>query len=115
MTKPPKLVSPATDEERQIARVAAETLRAVLAGKLTPSGSSTAHIDFSRPRRGEWWTTWANLPGLTRISSSVVDGSRYQHVCLPGWEYAYDEIESEMIPDLEALAERGERPTEATS
>lgn len=65
--------------------------------------------DLSRPRRGEWWTSWANLPGFVQVNG------RYRHECLPGWEYARSEIRAEMIPDLEALAERGVRPTEETS
>jgi hypothetical protein len=40
---------------------------------------------------------------------------RYIHALLPGWSYTQREIRAEMIPDLEALAERGERPTEDTS
>lgn len=70
---------------------------------------TVAHVDLSRPRRGEWWETWANLPGFFRINRD-----RYIHTLLPGWEYNRSEIRSEMIPDLEALASRGVRPTEAT-
>lgn len=70
-------------------------------------------MDMSRPRRAVWFSTWANLPGFMRIVDGV--GRRYSHECLPGWGYAAHEVRSEMIPDLEALAERGIRPTEATS
>ena len=38
----------------------------------------------------------------------------FQHDLLPGWQYTRAEVEAEMIPDLELLAERGIRPTEAT-
>lgn len=69
----------------------------------------TLHVDYSRPRRAEWITTWANLPGFSRVNGV------YHHACLPGWQYARAEIKLEMIPDLEALAERGVRPTEVTS
>jgi hypothetical protein len=67
------------------------------------------HLDLSRPRRGLWLTTWANLPGFVR------ENSAYRHDCLPGWQYTRAEIVPEMIPDLEALAEKGERPTVATA
>lgn len=95
---------PPTDAEREAAREAAAALRAVIARTLEPGESSTMHLDLSRPRRGEWWTTWKNLPGLTRVNN------HYRHACLPGWQYERSEIIPEMIPDLEALAERGERP-----
>ena len=73
---------------------------------------STGHIDMSRPRRAVWFTTWAGLPGFARFIDKA--GRHYTHECLPGWEYARHEIRSEMIPDLEQLAERGIRPTDIT-
>lgn len=99
MTKrKPKPLPPPTDEERAKARVAAAAMRAAIADPSTMGAKSTGHLDFSRPRRGVWFATWANT-----------------HECLPGWEYARREIKSELIPDLDALAEHGIRPTEATS
>ncbi|AWB21198.1 hypothetical protein DA075_09970 [Methylobacterium currus] len=67
------------------------------------------HIDMSRPRRGVWIERWSGVPGFCRVNG------QYQHDLLPGWSYARAEIKAELIPDLELLAERGERPTEATS
>ena len=98
-----------TIEERDSARVAAVSLRAAIADPSTMGERSVAHIDLARPRRGECWTTWKNLPGFTSVN-----GQRFTHALLPGWEYARSEIEAEMIPDLQALAERGERPAGAT-
>lgn len=98
-----------TEKERAEAKVAAAALRAAIADTSTMGVRSAAHVSLSRPRRGEWWETWSNLPGFTRIN-----GSRFTHRLLPGWEYTRAEIKAEMIPDLEALAERGVRPTEAT-
>ena len=69
------------------------------------------HVDYSG-RRAEWITTWPGLPGFMRADGS--SGRRYTHVALPGWEYQRREIVSEMILDLEDLAERGERPTMPT-
>ena len=74
--------------------------------------ASVMHVDYSRPRRAEWVTTWPGLPGFVRAHGSA--GPRYTHDLLPGWEYLRSEIRSEMIPDLEALAERGVRPTVPT-
>ena len=110
MTKPLKVISPPTEAEREGARWAANALKGALADPATIGEASTMHIDLSRPRRGEWWTTWSNLPGFTRIGSSA-GTVRFRHALLPGWEYTREEIRAEMIPDLEALAERGVRPT----
>ena len=95
--------------ERADAAIAARALRAAIADPSTMGEPQTLHLDYSRPRRAEWRTSWANLPGFVRVNG------HYRHASLPGWEYARDEIQAEMIPDLEALAERGVRPTEATS
>lgn len=98
-----------TQDERDQARVAAAALRLAIADPSTMGAEAVMHIDFSRPRRGVWLTTWANLPGFTRASGLV-----YSHALLPEWEYQRHEVRAEMIPDLEALAEHGVRPTEAT-
>lgn len=68
------------------------------------------HVDLSRPRRGVWLTMWKNLPGLTFDMGLKA----YQHVLLPGWEYTVREMRTEMIEDLDRLADTGERPTKAT-
>lgn len=108
----PKPLAPPTAEERQRAREAAQALRAAIADPGTMGAKAVAHVDRARPRRGEWWETWANLPGFVRINGTR---GRYAHTCLPGWSYTRAEIRAEMIPDLEALAEHGVRPTEATN
>jgi hypothetical protein len=95
-------------EERAAAAVCARALKAVLGG--APLGDpTTAHIDMSRPRRSLWITRWANVPGFSRVNGF------YEHDLLPGWRYTRAEVKAEMIPDLELLAERGVRPTTATS
>lgn len=101
--------TPPTDLERETAREAAKALRLALADKTTMGTESVVHIDYSRPRRAEWITTWSNLPGFSRVNGA------YHHKSLPGWVYSRREVILEMIPDLEALAERGERPTEVTN
>lgn len=98
-----------TEQDRIDAKSAVAALRLVISDPSTMGKRSVVHIDLSQPRRGEWWETWANLPGFTRIN-----GDRFTHRLLPGWEYSRDEIKVELIPDLEALAERGVLPTEAT-
>lgn len=103
-----KPLPPPTMKERQKAREAAQALRAVIAREMPMGEQMTAHIDYSRCR-SEWITTWTNLPGF------LCANGRFRHVCLPGWEYTKVEVRTEMIPDLEALAERGERPVEATA
>jgi hypothetical protein len=95
--------------ERADAAIAARALRAVIADPTKLGERSVMHIDFSRPRRAEWHETWSGLPGFSRVNGL------YRHALLPGWEYRRSEIKNEMIPDLEALAERGVRPTQATS
>lgn len=107
MTKrKPKPLPPPTMQERAAAAVSARQLKAVLGG--APRGDErTAFIDGTG--RHECIRTWGNLPGF------IQGRGGYRHVLLPGWQYKADEIGAEMIPDLEALAERGVRPTEATS
>lgn len=100
---------PPTLPEREAARKAATAMRKAIADPSTMGEASTLHIDYSRPRRTEWITTWANLPGLKRINGA------YHHDCLPGWQYTRAEVLPELIPDLEALAELGIRPTQATN
>lgn len=106
-----KPLPPPTDAERAEAAKAARALRAAIADPSTKGERGWIHIDYSRPRRGVWLSTWANLPGFTREDSPR---GAYTHALLPGWSYRRHEIVAEMIPDLEALAERGERPTSAT-
>ncbi|WP_158810426.1 hypothetical protein [Beijerinckia sp. L45] len=106
-----KTLPPPTPHERAAAAGAARALRAAIADPTTMGARAVMHLDLARPRRGEWHETWANLPGFVRLFGA---GLRYCHACLPGWEYSRAEIVSEMIPDLEALAERGVRPAEQT-
>ena len=112
VSRAPKPLPPPTMEERERAREAAHALRTAIADPATMGAKTVAHVDLARPRRGEWWETWANLPGFARINGRR---GHYSHSCLPGWNYTRAEIRSELIPDLEALAERGVRPTEATT
>lgn len=109
MTRAPEPLPPPTFPEREAARKAAAALRLAIAYPSTMGEASTVHIDMSRPRRALWITSWANLPGFQRVNGA------YQHDCLPGWQYQRREIVTELIPDLEVLAERGERPTQATN
>ncbi|MFE1598237.1 hypothetical protein [Methylobacterium sp. ID0610] len=100
---------PPTAEERQRAAEAARTLRAIIAGKAPLGARAVMHVDMSRPRRSAWIETWEGAPGLARVNGA------WTHELLPGWQYTRAEVRAELIPDLEALAERGELPTEATS
>lgn len=100
---------PPTAEEREAARQAAAAMRLAIADPTTMGQPSTMFLSLSRPRRGERLTTWANLPGLRRVNHE------YTHECLPGWVYQRSEIVPELIPDLEALAEQGVRPTVSTT
>lgn len=109
MGKRPKPFAPPTSEEREQARAAATALQTAIANPSMMGAPQSMHVDYSRPRRGVWLTTWPGLPGFVRSNG------RYSHALLPGWEYARREVAAEMIPDLEALAERGVRPTEATT
>lgn len=106
------VLGPPTAEEREAARVAAAALRRAIANPSTMGTPSTMHVDYSRPRRAVWITTWPNLPGFSR---AIEAGRRtYHHDSLPGWQYSRREVLAEMIPDLEALAVDGVRPMEAT-
>jgi hypothetical protein len=107
--KAPKVLPPPTMRERADAAIAARALRAAWPHPVAMGDAQTTHIDFSRPRRGVWITRWNNVPGLAQVNGA------YQHDLLPGWQYTRAEVEAEMIPDLELLAERGIRPTEATN
>jgi hypothetical protein len=107
--KAPKPLPEPTEAERGAAAIAAVALRAALADQTSWGEQSTAFVTLARPLRGAQSTTWANLPGLCRT-----DGA-FAHELLPGWQYTGAELLAEMVPDLEALAERGERPTQATS
>ncbi|WP_147307876.1 hypothetical protein [Fulvimarina endophytica] len=84
-------------------------MRAVIADHSKLGDPMVGHVDLSQPKRAYWFKSWRSMPGLMLMNG------RYSHACLPGWEYRRSEILSELIPDLDALAERGERPTEATS
>lgn len=109
MTAKAKALPPPTEQERAEAGVAAAALSAAIADPTTMGARIVAHFDFARPRRGEWWENWANLPGFT-----CINGERFTHKLLPGWEYLRSEVRTEMIPDLLALAEHGIRPKSAT-
>ena len=104
----PQLALP-TMLDRAAAARAARVLRAAQADPSRRGEKSVVHIDLSRPRRGVWVATFANLPCYS------IENGAHMHALLPGWQYTEDEVSLEMIPDLEALAERGVRPTEATS
>ena len=97
------LIAP-TPQEREQARVAVTALRNAIADPSSMGTRAVMHIDYARPRRVEWLTTWANLPGFVRASGPV-----YRHALLPGWQYRRSEVVAEMIPDLGALAEHGGR------
>lgn len=107
--RPPKSLPLPTERERADAAIAAAALRAAIADPSLMCRPSVMYLDLARPRRGECWTTWSNLPGFVRVNN------RYRHTLLPGWEYARSEVLAELIPDLEALAKHGIRPIEATS
>ena len=109
MTRRAPKLPPPTMQERADAAIAARALAAAIADPSTRGERSVAFLDFSNPRRGECHVTWANLPGFLQVND------RYQHACLPGWEYTRAEVELEMIPDLRALAEHGVRPAVATN
>jgi hypothetical protein len=107
MTRP-EIEPPGTVRLR--AAAAAAAIRAALADPVAAGERGTLHVDMARPRRGVWFKTWANLPGL------FCDPARktYTHALLPGWEYTVAEMRGEMIEDLERLAATGEQPTKAT-
>lgn len=92
------------------ARAAADALRAALVDPASAGDRSVAHILLARPRRGVWLATWSNLPGLTLDCGRRV----YSHELLPKWEYTIPEMRTEMIGDLDRLAETGKQPTVAT-
>lgn len=95
---------------REEAASAARAIRRAIADPKTAGERSTMHIDMSRPRRGVWLFTWANLPGLTLEAGRHL----YSHTLLPGWEYTQAELRTEMLDDLEHFAETGELPKVAT-
>lgn len=102
---------PATEADRVAARASASAIRASLVDKAAAGERATIHIDMSRPRRGVWLHTWENLPGL----SLDIGRRMYSHTLLPGWEYSVREFRTEMLDDLDLLAETGERPKVATA
>ncbi|PMU89250.1 hypothetical protein, partial [Pseudomonas sp. GP01-A4] len=71
MARAPKPLPPPTEDERRRAGEAAQALRAAIADPSTMGAKSTAHVDLARPRRGEWWESWANLPGFHRINGKT--------------------------------------------
>lgn len=89
---------------------AVKSIRTAIADPTRAGERSTAHIDFSRPRRGMWIEMWTNLPGLMRDCST----GAYTHTLLPGWKYTTAEMRTEMLEDLERFALTGEQPKEAT-
>lgn len=109
MTRAPRPLPPPAMRERADAATAARALRAAIADPTTMGERSVMFVDFGRPSRGECRVTWTGLPGFCRV------GDRCRYELLAGWEDTWAEVRAEMIPDLEALAERGVRPTEATS
>lgn len=94
--------------DREEAARAARRLRDAWGNPEKMGAPRVVHLDLSRPRRALWITTWANLPGFRK------ENGQFAHDLLPGWGYTAAEVRSEMIPDLDRLAETGERPTEAT-
>jgi len=91
---------------------AAEAIRKLLAEPGSAGREVTAHLLLGRPRRGAWWTSWANLPGFVQMRSAA--GTVYRHQLLPNWEYTSAEMRTEMLEDLDRLALTGEQPKEAT-
>lgn len=105
-------VQPITDNprDRQKAREAAAAIRAAIADPAKAGERSTVHLDLSRPRRGVWLATWANLPGF----AFDIGARSYSHALLPGWSYTPREMRTEMLEDLERYADTGEQPKVAT-
>ena len=68
---------------RLVARQAAEAIRAAISDPTSAGERAAAHLDLSRPRRGVWLCTWANVPGLT------LDCGRrmYSHVLPLEWRH----------------------------
>lgn len=96
--------------DRQEAASAARTIRRAIVDPSSAGERSAAHILMSRPRRGVWIFSWANVPGLTLEAGRHL----YSHKLLPGWEYTPTEMRTEMLDDLERFAETGELPKVAT-
>ena len=66
------------------------TTSAAFATGLAQRGKKTVvHIDLSRPRRGVWVATFANLPGYS------IENGAHMHALLPGWQYTADEVWAE--------------------
>lgn len=103
-----KRLPPPTTRERDRAGVAARELRERWGHPALMGERIAAHIDLARPRRAVWTVQWTGLPGFSRWNNAFL------HELLPGWEYTEAEILAEMVPDLERLAETGERPKAAT-
>lgn len=112
MTRARHLLPPVTFAEREAAAAAAQAMRQAISTPTLMGEPTTMHMSLSKPRRGEIWKTWPGLPGLTKVIGR--EGAQYMHDLLPGWTYTKQEILAELIPDLERLAEHGERPGKAT-
>ncbi len=72
-------------QERALAARAARALRAAIADPSTMGAAQSLHIDYSRPRRAEWITSWASLPGFSRRTGRHV---LYHRLSLAGWEFS---------------------------
>lgn len=97
-------------KDREQARQSAAAIRAAIADPTTAGQAGVVHIDMSRPRRGLWFKTWSNLPGLMLD----IAARQYTHTLLPGWQYTVREMRTEMLEDLDRFADTGEQPTQAT-
>lgn len=105
----PKPLPLPTMQERAEAAKAARALRAAIADPSTMGEPLRAFVDSTLRGHSGLLTVWDSLPGYR-----ILNG-RHMHLLLPGWTYTRAEVVAEMIPDLEAPAERGVQPTEATS
>lgn len=63
---------------------------------------------MARPRRTLRVVTWPGMPGVAMV------GGEFTHTLLPGWGYTAKEFRTEMLEDLDRLAQTGERPMVAT-
>lgn len=99
-----------TADKRAQAATAVSAIRAWLADSTKGGERGVIHVDFGRPRRGVWFETWSNLPGLMHDLAS----NAWLHALLPGWQYTAAEMRTEMIDDLAHFAATGEQPTQPT-
>jgi hypothetical protein len=94
-----------TEADRAAARVSAAQIRAALLDPEQAGKRIVALVTMARPRRAVRITTWSGLAGVTRW------GADFMHDLLPGWACTPAEFKTEMLDDLDRLAETGERPT----